>query len=221
MPFLTPQPRTQFFDNDGDPLAGGQLFSFIAGTTTPKATFTDFGGLTPNANPTILDSAGRADIWLGTDTLYKLRLLDSVSVQIWEIDNIGSSAQTIDPGYGIVKNVVRLTPVSGEFSMVATAIIPAGVVLISSQIFIEVSFGTSNALTSITVGTVSAPERYGRGISIVGGTKTGPSDYRNYVLEPTTTTLDITVSAEGGAFDAVGSLILTTRHETHQADETL
>lgn len=62
MASLFPAPQ-QYFDNNGDPLAGGKVYFYEAGTTTPKTTYTDQGGGTPNANPVILDSAGRASIW--------------------------------------------------------------------------------------------------------------------------------------------------------------
>jgi hypothetical protein len=41
----------QFFDNNGVPLAGGLLYSYAAGTTTPLATYTTSSGVTPNTNP--------------------------------------------------------------------------------------------------------------------------------------------------------------------------
>ena len=33
-------PGAQFFDDNGDPLSGGKIFTYAAGTTTPKATST-------------------------------------------------------------------------------------------------------------------------------------------------------------------------------------
>lgn len=82
-----PYLRPQFFDDNGDPLAGGKLYSFVAGTTTPAATYTDYTGVTPNTNPVILDSAGRAAIFLGSG-YYKLILKNSSDVTIWTEDNI-------------------------------------------------------------------------------------------------------------------------------------
>jgi hypothetical protein len=50
----------QFFDDNGDPLANGKLYTYAAGTTTPKATYTTAAATVANANPIVLDSAGRA-----------------------------------------------------------------------------------------------------------------------------------------------------------------
>lgn len=80
----------QFFDNNGVPLAGGKLYTYAAGTTTPAATYTSNTGLTPNANPIILDSAGRvsSEIWLSTGASYKFQLDTSNNVTLWTKDNI-------------------------------------------------------------------------------------------------------------------------------------
>jgi hypothetical protein len=80
----------QFFGNNGLPLAGGKLFSYAAGTTTPLATFTSVSGATPHANPIILDSAGRvpSQVWLTAGSAYKFTLKTSADVEIWTKDNI-------------------------------------------------------------------------------------------------------------------------------------
>ncbi len=54
----------QFLDDNGDPLAGGKLYSYEAGTSTPLATYTDVTGSVANSNPVILDSGGRASVWI-------------------------------------------------------------------------------------------------------------------------------------------------------------
>lgn len=84
---LFPTPVMQFFDANGNPLAGGKLFTYAAGTTTPQATYTNYGGGTANTNPVILDSAGRAAIWLN-DNKYYMVLKDANDVQIWTADDV-------------------------------------------------------------------------------------------------------------------------------------
>lgn len=88
----------QFFDDNGDPLNAGRLFTYVAGTvSTPKATYTTAAGTTPNANPVVLDSAGRAVVFL--DGSYKFRLETAGGVLIREVDNVSAfttSAVTID-----------------------------------------------------------------------------------------------------------------------------
>lgn len=81
-------PRSQYFDNSGNPLSGGKIYFYSAGTSTPKNTYTDSTGGTPNANPVVLDSYGRAPIW-GSGS-YKVVVKDSSDVTISTDDNYTS-----------------------------------------------------------------------------------------------------------------------------------
>jgi hypothetical protein len=80
----------QFFSDNGIPLAGGLIYTYLAGTTTPAATYTSSTGLTANSNPIVLNAAGRPpyEIWLDGINSYKLVLKTSTNVQIWVMDNI-------------------------------------------------------------------------------------------------------------------------------------
>lgn len=81
----------QFFDNNGVPLTGGKLYSYLAGTTTPATTYTTSSGGTAHTNPIVLDSAGRVpsgEIWLDGTSQYKFVLKTSVEVTIATYDNV-------------------------------------------------------------------------------------------------------------------------------------
>lgn len=56
---LSPVAWQVFLDLSGNPIAGGCLFTFAAGGTTPQLTYTDSGGSSANTDPIELDSAGR------------------------------------------------------------------------------------------------------------------------------------------------------------------
>ena len=88
---LATPPKLQFFDLNGAPLSGGKLYTYVAGTTTPQVTYTDYVGGTANTNPVILDSRGEASVWLNTP-LYKMALYSATDVLIWTVDNIGGFA---------------------------------------------------------------------------------------------------------------------------------
>lgn len=90
---LAPVLRQRFFDADGNPLAGGKLYSYLAGTTTPADTYTDQGGLTANTNPVILDDEGYADVWLAPFA-YKFELFDSLDNLIFTVDQVNTLAQS-------------------------------------------------------------------------------------------------------------------------------
>ena len=80
----------QFFTDSGTPLTGGLLYTYSAGTTTPRTTYTDNIGATANSNPIVLDAAGRVpyEIWLLFGLNYKFVLKTSVGVTIGTWDNI-------------------------------------------------------------------------------------------------------------------------------------
>ena len=68
----------------------GLLYTYAAGSTTPKTTFSDAAGLVPNINPVELDSTGSATIRLDTGS-YKFVLLDQTNtVTLWTQDNYES-----------------------------------------------------------------------------------------------------------------------------------
>lgn len=52
----------QFFDANGLPLALGNLYYYVAGTTTPQDTYSDSAGTIMNTNPIVLDGSGRLDV---------------------------------------------------------------------------------------------------------------------------------------------------------------
>jgi hypothetical protein len=80
----------QFFDNLGIPLAGGLLYTYTAGTTTPQATYTSSAGTIANANPIVLDAAGRTanEVWLTVGVAYKFVLQTPAAVTIGTYDNV-------------------------------------------------------------------------------------------------------------------------------------
>lgn len=97
----------QFFDNAGNPLSGGKVFTYAAGTLTPLASYTDRGGGTPNSNPVVLDSAGRADIWLATNAAYKLIVKDSTEATTYDtVDDYYAGA---DPAQLVAAGIVPAT----------------------------------------------------------------------------------------------------------------
>ena len=99
--FISPPPRLQFFTNAGVPMAGGFLYTYAAGTTTPLTTYTDSSGTIANTNPVILDSRGEASIWLST-VGYKFKLATPANVDVWTQDNISA--------FPVPSNLISYTP---------------------------------------------------------------------------------------------------------------
>lgn len=88
---VTPVPNVRFreFTKCGSkPLSGGQVWTYEANSTTPKLTYQDPYGFSPNTNPIILDAAGEADIYLnGT---YRFVVKDKRGVVQKDVAKIGS-----------------------------------------------------------------------------------------------------------------------------------
>lgn len=90
-------PKFTAWDDDGDPLSGGKLHTYTAGTTTNKATYPTKAdaeaGTNANANPVVLDSRGEANVFL--DGAYKFVLKTSADVTIWTVDNYEGAGSTL------------------------------------------------------------------------------------------------------------------------------
>jgi hypothetical protein len=90
-------PVFRAFDSNGNPLAFGKVYTYEAGTSTPKPTYTTSSLSIENTNPVILDAEGSAPIWLsGT---YKIDLFDQNDVQQndYPIDNISNEPGATGP----------------------------------------------------------------------------------------------------------------------------
>lgn len=87
---IMPTPVFTGFDNSGAIVASGLLYTYAAGTTTNLATYSNVGLTSANANPVVLDSAGRAVVYLGPYS-YKFVLKDSTgATTYWTQDNISA-----------------------------------------------------------------------------------------------------------------------------------
>jgi hypothetical protein len=89
--FLSPiGVEAQFFSNSGAVLNAGKIATYLAGTTTPTATYTTSSLATANANPIILTSAGRlpSGVWQTGGVPIKVVISDSSNNVLMTIDNI-------------------------------------------------------------------------------------------------------------------------------------
>ena len=82
-------PKKYFFDKDGNPLAYGKVYTYQAGTTIDKETFTTENGDVANTNPIILNGEGYASIYLNGS--YKIVVDDQDDNNIWTEDHVSSN----------------------------------------------------------------------------------------------------------------------------------
>lgn len=139
----------QFFDANGEPLSGGLIYSYLAGTTTLATTFTSRAGTSNNTNPIVLDAAGRtpAEIWLTGGSLYKFILQSSVGVQIGSYDNI--------PAIGDVTSVNTLITVAGTNTLTGLAT-PALAGYVAGAQYSFIAQNTNTAAVTIDIDTLGA-----------------------------------------------------------------
>jgi hypothetical protein len=117
MALLSPNPKQQFFGANGEPLVGGKIFTYEAGTTTPVATYVDAAGVSQNTNPIILDSRGMCNIWLLSTTSYKYVVTDANDVLQFTTDNIGVTLTTAS--FASPPIIGNATPNSAFFTTIA------------------------------------------------------------------------------------------------------
>ena len=159
----------QFFDNNGNILSGGKIFTYAAGTTTPQATYTSSSGASPNTNPIILNAAGRTaqPIWLTAGVAYKFVLKTAQDVTIGTYDNVSgvndfsvqgiawsdiSGAPTTLSGYGITDAYTK-TAADAKFAPIAN---PTKWVVLEDQMV-----SLFGQMTLLPAGTVVSAASYG------------------------------------------------------------
>lgn len=171
-------PLNQFFDANGLPLVSGTVTTCISGSNTPKATYTDASGGTPHANPVQLSAGGRAEIWLDTDTAYRLIIKDSHGVQIGNvIDNVlpttmfasATITSNIDlTGYSLITSSgnddIRLNPygtgkvyISGAYKLPSTVPASGEVLRGNGSTTLEWGLPASPSLSTIADVTLTSP----------------------------------------------------------------
>lgn len=100
---LAAYPVFHGFYPDGAPLIGGKLYTYDAGTTTPRACYHDAAATQPWTNPIVLNAVGEAVIYIVEPMRWLLT--DADGVEIWTVDNIGGSGAVIPPANVGVDNV--------------------------------------------------------------------------------------------------------------------
>jgi hypothetical protein len=81
---LLPPPYSQFYDNSGNPLSGGKVYFYLAGTTTKGKVYKDSLETARHKNPVELDSNGRALIFIEADVSYDVVVRDASGSLIYE-----------------------------------------------------------------------------------------------------------------------------------------
>jgi len=121
MATISPTPKLQFLDANGNPLASGLLYTYFAGTTVPKTTYTTAAQTTANTNPIVLDARGEANVWLLAGEAYKFVLQNSSGVLQYTVDQVTAAgtmstqnASDVDITGGTISGVTITGPITGD-----------------------------------------------------------------------------------------------------------
>lgn len=157
---LMPAPMAQFFDQNGAVLAGGMIYTYQAGTTTPQAAYTDSTGNTALPNPVVLDASGRASVWLSSAN-YKIVATDANGVQQWSIDNVSAVSQAELQG----TNTFATLGVTGNLSVGGNVVVTGSLTAASGSITGALSVAGTATLASAVV---SGNETVGGTLGVTG-----------------------------------------------------
>lgn len=194
----------QFFDNNGVPLAGGLLYTYQAGSSTPLATYTTSAGSVANTNPIVLGTDGRPpqEIWLTNGSSYKFVLKDSSDVTLKTYDNL----------YGILNVTGSTMDVIGNLSVTGTATIagtltaPGVIIQTVQSLFTTSASTTSNALVTTghtaTITPTSSSSKIVALVSFSGNASAG--GYSAFTLYRGATNL----AGSGSCFTSIANLSL-------------
>jgi hypothetical protein len=161
---LAPLPIQKFFDNNGNPLSGGLLFTYVSGTSTKIASYTNSAG-TLNTNPIVLDFRGECRLWIDPTLSYTFVLApandtDPPGNAFWTVDDItagpaqqDNAADDTGPVNNIELSIPQITsPIAFTRIVFKAANTNTGPVTIS------INGGTAKALTWQNVAALAGGE---------------------------------------------------------------
>ncbi len=155
---LLPNAVQQFFDNNGNPLSSGKVYTYDAGTSTLRTTWKDSAESIPNTNPIVLDAGGKAIIY-GSGT-YRQVVKDRNGNLIWD-------AVTAPGGGGSSPSLV------GDGNLVGTVLPWSGLIAPNQYLF---AYGEEIARASFPEFFIATTQQLNVICSSASNTLTGVAD---------------------------------------------
>ena len=139
----------QVLNHSGLPNAGGFIYVYQAGTSTPAITYTDSSGTIANTNPIQLDAAGYIpdQIWVDPGSSYKFVVESATGTILGTYDNI--------PGWSAL-NIGFSVSSTAPYGTVARALVDRGICVTDAPFNADPT-GTNDSTAAFTDAGNSAP----------------------------------------------------------------
>jgi hypothetical protein len=160
MAMLPPTFNQQFFTDAGLPAAAHLLYTYESGTTTPKETYTNQAGSSANANPIVLDAAGRCLLWLGSGE-YTLVLKTAADVTVWTRDDVAGVAAAEEGSFLPLAGGTMTGPIAlaGNATTALQAVpkqqLDAAIAALSATVTAALAAAVATATAAVPVGTMA------------------------------------------------------------------
>jgi hypothetical protein len=133
-------------DNSGNPLSGGKVYAYSAGTTTDKALYTAVDKSASATQPLILDAYGKAQVW--ADGAYKFVVKDSNDNTLQTLDNLR---------YGYDDGVLIWGSTSGGTGNAQTISVSSSITSYSNgQRFIFIAGNSNTGAATLNINSIGA-----------------------------------------------------------------
>lgn len=115
---LLPPARANYYDQNGNPLRGGKVYTFVPGGTVTKTTWMDAGETKANSNPIILDANGSCLIY-GSGA-YQITVQDANGNSIPAYSGLSQTfvAPTVANPFPSVPTIAALRTYSGSATVI-------------------------------------------------------------------------------------------------------
>jgi hypothetical protein len=161
----------QYLTNIGVLAAGGFLYTYEGGTSTPVTTYTDSTGVTANANPMTLSGAARpasasgapVAFWAPAGTLIRLVVTDALGNQLVYLDNV-PGINDVSAQSNTLETLLE-TPISSSTGYtVGASLVAGGVMSFSNFAAMRVagapSLATNQTMMAVVQGAATNADGY-------------------------------------------------------------